>query len=163
MNKYLMMSAAAVVASTGAASADTHSFTFGTFSGGSYCDGGTAITGGGVYVWQHTNNNCSGGVSNGQGLLGKKTPVGTVASMSDNYFGAATSIALNYTLPQKWSGKKARWTGWVEFSGTSSFEFNSGPLLNITAGVAKPNNHSKKSTVGAVKTLLAAHRAHKKS
>ncbi|MGH6890578.1 MAG: hypothetical protein ACREHF_15560 [Rhizomicrobium sp.] len=39
MNKFFLMSAAAVLASTDTASAGTHTFTFHSTGGGSYCDG----------------------------------------------------------------------------------------------------------------------------
>ena len=89
MNKYLMLTAAAVLAGTASANARTYSFTFGTANGGVYCDGGTVYTGrdrgiysGAVWSWQHTNNNCAGGVSNGQGILGKTAGLGKIADMS---------------------------------------------------------------------------------
>ena len=157
MNKYLMMSAAAVLATTAGANAGTllHSFTFGTPSGGSYCDGGSVYSSGAsIWAWQHTNNNCAGGVSTGQGLVGKLTALGYAAGdMSDNYYGNYKSIALNYTIPAK---LKKGWTGWIEFSGTTSFEFNSGGFKNVT-----PGHKGSKSTTAALKTLIAAHRAGK--
>jgi hypothetical protein len=155
MNKYLMLSAAAVVASATGANAGTHSFTFGTAGGGSYCDGGTATTNGIVWAWQHTNNNCYGGVSTGQGLLGKVKGMGKIADMSDNYFGNYKSIALNYTLPKKIASGN-QWTLWVEFSGVSSFLGNSGVLVNATAA-----KKSHTSTVAKLKTMIKAHQAAK--
>ena len=165
MNKYLMMSAAAVLASTAGANASgtPHSFVFATAGGSSYCDGGTVYTGvdggafsGTVRAWQHTNNNCSGGVSTGQGLLGKALAIGKASDMSDNYFGNYKSIALNYTLPKKIKNGQP-WTLWVEFSGTTSFEGNSGVLVNTN-----PGHKGAKSTVANLKTLITAHRnAHK--
>jgi len=157
MNKYLMMSAAAVLASTGA-NAGTHSFQFGTAGGGSYCDGGTAVTGGGIAAWQHTNNNCASGVSTGQGLLGKMVALGSKGyDMSDNYYGSAKSIALNYTLPKKIKNG-GQWTLWVEFSGVSSFLGNSGVLINTTPGRHGVTTKSKKGTATNVKQLIQAHK-----
>jgi hypothetical protein len=157
MNKYLMLSAAAVVASATGASADTHTFQFGTAGGGSYCDGGTVTNNGVVWAWQHTNNNCYSGVSTGQGLLGKVEGFGKVANMSDNYFGAATSIALNYTLPKKIKAGNT-WYLWVEFSGTSSFLGNSGVLINTTAAKKGGAN-----TVAKLKSMIKAHQNAKHS
>jgi len=157
MNKYLMMSAAAVLASTGA-NAGTHSFTFGTAGGGSYCDGGTANTGGGVGAWQHTNNNCASGLSTGQGLLGKMVALGSKGyDMSDNYFGSAKSIALNYTLPKKIQNG-GKWTLWIEFSGVSSFLGNSGVLVNVTPGKHGITSKAKTSTITKVQALVRSHK-----
>ena len=43
MNKHLMISAAALLASTVSADAGERKFTFGTMGGGSFCDGGTGF------------------------------------------------------------------------------------------------------------------------
>src|ERR1041385_6682933 len=97
MNKYLMMSAAAVLAGTAntAANAGAHSFTFGTAYGGSYCDGGTVYNESGSIVWwKHTNDDCAGGVSYGVGVVIKSPactypPTGVEFKcliLSDNYF-----------------------------------------------------------------------------
>ena len=66
MNKYLMLSAAAVLSSVTAVHAGTYCFGFATNGGGSYCDGGMIFTGldggafgGSLRAWRHTN--CSGG------------------------------------------------------------------------------------------------------
>jgi hypothetical protein len=154
MNKYLMLSAAAVVASATGANAGTHSFQFGTAGGGSYCDGGTVTSNGVVWAWQHTNNNCASGVSTGQGLVGKVVPYGKIANMSDNYFGSAKSIALNYSLPKKIKAGNT-WLLWIEFSGVSSFLGNSGVLINTTA--AKKGGQS---TTSKLKTMIQAHKSH---
>ena len=51
MNKYLLLSAAAALASTAAnAGTAVGSFTFGTSGGGSYCDGGTVYSSG-ANIW----------------------------------------------------------------------------------------------------------------
>jgi hypothetical protein len=107
MNKYLMLSAAAVMASS-AANAGTflHAFTFGTGGGGSYCDGGSVYSSGtSIWSWRHTNNNCAGGVSEGQGVVGGLL-AGTIkgGNMSDTFYGqnyGAFSVYLSYTLPKK--------------------------------------------------------------
>jgi hypothetical protein len=157
MNKYLMLSAAAVLATTGA-SAGTfqHSFTFGTSGGGAYCDGGSVYTSGStVWSWQHTNNNCASGVSYGQGHLSKNGTLGKAADMSDNYFGKNYGIFseyLNYTLPKKLANGKP-WTLWVGINGTTSFEGNAGVLTNVAA------RKGAKSTTAGLKQLIAVHKA----
>ena len=116
-------------------------FTFGTAGGGSYCDGGTAVHRWRAYSWQHTNDNCASGVSSGQGLLGKTAGLGKISDMSDTYFGQLYGIFseyLNYTLPKKIKNG-AQWTLWVGIRGVTSFEGNSGVLINTSpAAVNRP-------------------------
>ena len=161
MNKYLMMSAAAVLASTGANTATAASFQFGTAGGGSYCDGGTLThNSGAAYSWQHTNANCASAVSYGQGLLGKTAGLGKISNMSDTYFGQLYGIFseyLSYTMPKKIKNG-AQWTLWVGINGVSSFEGNSGVLINVSPAARKPSGHSKVSTLKSVKQLIALHR-----
>ena len=125
MNKYLMMSAAAVLASTGANTATAASFTFATAGGTSYCDGGqTTANGAPASSWRHTNANCASAVTFGQGLLGKTAGLGKISNMSDTYFGQLYGIFseyLSYTLPKKIANGK-QWTLWVGINGTTSFE-----------------------------------------
>lgn len=163
MNKYLLMSAAAVLASTGAATAGTHSFTFATASGTAYCDGGTATTGlssGVADAWKHTNNNCASGTSMGGGLLGKVHGLGKVYDNSDNFeaknYGVYTE-QLAYVLPKKIK-TDGKWSLWVSLSGTSNFEGNSGELINVTAGAHGIKSHGTTSTTAMVKQLVATHR-----
>lgn len=163
MNKYLMLSAAAVLGTaTGAnAGSPVASFQFGTAGGGSYCDGGTAYTSGsGLMSWQHTNNNCSGGVSYGQGQQSKGTSVGKGADMSDNFFAKnyyAFFTYVNFQLPKKLKNGKT-WTLTIGFSGTSSFIGNSGPLINVSAAAHGVKSHSKTSTVSNLKSLIKLHK-----
>jgi hypothetical protein len=163
MNKYLMLTAAAVLAGTASANAGTHSFTFATAGGTPYCDGGTVYTGrdggiysGAVWSWQHTNNNCASGVSTGQGILGKTTGFGKVADMSDNFeaqnYGIYSEV-LNYTLPKKLKPGQP-WTSWIELGGSTSFEGNSGVLAN-----PMPGHEGTQSTLASAKSLIQAHRA----
>lgn len=163
MNKYLLMSAAAVLASTGAATAGTHSFTFATASGTAYCDGGTATTGlatAGAEAWKHTNNNCASGTSQGGAVLGKLSGLGKVYLNSDNFeaknYGVFTE-QLAYSLPHK-IRNDGKWTLWISLSGVSNFEGNSGELINVTAGAHGIKSHGTASTAAMVKQLVAAHR-----
>ncbi|HWE07102.1 MAG TPA: hypothetical protein VG274_10360 [Rhizomicrobium sp.] len=158
MNKYLMLSAAAVLASATGAYAGTfqHSFTFGTAGGSPYCDGGSVYTSGAtVWSWQHTNNNCSGGVSYGQGLLEKNGLYGKNANMSDNFFGKNYGIFseyLNYVLPKKIKNGKP-WELYVGINGTTSFFGNSGVLVDAAAAKGRV------STASMLKGLIQTHRA----
>jgi len=161
MNKYLMLSAAAVMASS-AANAGTflHSFQFGTAGGGTYCDGGSVYSSGtSIWSWRHTNNNCAGGQSEGQGLVGflvsGKNPTIKGANMSDTFYGqnyGVFSVYLSYTLPKKLATGKP-WELWVGFSGTTSFLGNSGALLNVAAG-----HKGHTSTASKVMSLIKAHK-----
>jgi len=164
MNKYLMMSAAALLATTGATGANAGtsvgSFQFGTAGGGSYCDGGHAYTNGaGLRAWQHLNNNCASGVSVGQGQLTKlpATLGGKGSDMSDPLFCqnyGQCNTYINYQLPKKIKNG-APWTLTIGFSGTTSFFGNSGVLINT--GPAHKNKGTT-STVKNLKQLIQVHR-----
>ncbi len=156
MNKYLMLSAAAVMASTTAnAGTFVHSFTFGTSGGGAYCDGGNVYSSGtNIWAWQHTNNNCSGGVSYGQGLVGKNTVTGKSADMSDGLYGNS-AFTLNYVLPSKLKNGKP-WSLWCQFSGTTSFNCNSGVLTSVAG------HKGNKSTSSGLKALIQLHKSAKR-
>jgi hypothetical protein len=93
MNKYLLMSAAAVIAGTTTAGAGTYCFNFASANSGSYCDSGMIFTGvdggafsGALRAWTHENNNCGGGASEGYGILGKTNGLGKVSFMSDDFY-----------------------------------------------------------------------------
>src|SRR4051812_37401101 len=99
MNKYLMLTAAALLSSATAVDAQTYCFHFTTsHGGGSYCDSGrisTSVDGGAlngtVRAWVHINNNCAGGTSQGYGFLDKAPGLGKVSLMSDDV------LAKNYS------------------------------------------------------------------
>jgi hypothetical protein len=169
MNKYLMLSAAALLAGTATAGAGTYCFNFGTANGGSYCDGGVLYTGvdSGIYhkavrSWRHVNNNCAGASSNGMGILAKTKGLGDASAMSDNGFAQNYGIfseQLIYTFPKKIKNGRPI-TIWIEFNGTSSFEANSGTLQGVTKCKAGdvPVGHGRTSTLAGVKALLVARR-----
>jgi hypothetical protein len=168
MNKYLMLTAAAVLATTASASAGScFSFTMATFDGGAYCDGGRISTGvdggalsGAVRAWVHTNNNCNSGTSQGQGLLAKIAGLGKSSVMSDTYFAKNYGIyseQLSFALPKTIKNGQL-WTLWVGMNGTTSFEVNTGVLLNVGKCQNGPKSHGTKSTVDVVKEIIAAHR-----
>jgi hypothetical protein len=165
MNKYLLMSAAAVLASTGAANAGTYTFTFGTAGGGSYCDGGqvtTGVGGGQADAWIHENANCASATSQGAGLLGKNKNLSPVKfwGNSDNYLAKLDGIyneQLAYNLDSKIK-TGAAWTLWIGLSGFTNFEGNSGVLNNVSKGGAHfVKSHSKVSTAAKVAQLVKSH------
>ncbi|HTK79697.1 MAG TPA: hypothetical protein VL286_04590 [Rhizomicrobium sp.] len=164
MNKYLMMSAAAVLAGTaGTAANAANNFTFGTAYGGAYCDGGTVLQHTSIWSWAHTNNNCYGGTSYGIGVLGKSAavvypPTGLgfkSAVMSDVYFcqnDGLCSWAISYALPKKIANGNP-WVLFIKFSGTSAFLGNYGTLTSVSG-----HNNAKTSTISKLKELIAVHR-----
>jgi hypothetical protein len=159
MNKYLMLSAAAVFAATGAnAGTFQHSFQFGTSGGTSYCDGGSVYTSGSsVWAWQHTNADCAGATTEGQGLLGKLNATGKSADMSDTYLGQLYGIfseQLGYVLPKKLANGKP-WELYIGLNGTTSFLGNSGVLVNVNGAQHKGG----KSTAAGLKQLISVHKA----
>jgi hypothetical protein len=151
MNKYLIMTATALLATSGASHAA--GFTFGTANGGSYCDGGTITTrlgGGAAAGWIHVLDGgkgkksswggaCGSGETSGQGLLEKVKELGDVFVVSDTAFGKEEDIfskQLQYTLPKKLKNGQP-WTMWIGMNGTSSFEANSGVLVNAGGNALK--------------------------
>lgn len=162
MNKYLMLTATALLAAPNAnAGTLLYSFQFGMASGGSYCDGGTVYSNGlPVMSWQHTNNNCSGGVSYGTGSAAKFPGLkGKYALMSDSFFGQEYGIFSEYLsvlLPEKLKNGKGIWETWIGLNGTTAFEVNSGPLIEVAAAGHKK---SGKSITAGLKELIAVHKA----
>jgi hypothetical protein len=158
VNKYLMLTAAALLATSAGARAGTHSFAFGT-SGGNYCTSFTVTTGldGGLDhngVWAIVYDSCNGGPNNyGQGLVADVKGMGQVADMSDTVFGQNYGIfseQISFVLPKKLKAGKP-WSLWVGFDGVSSYEADSGVLVN--PGEAA---RSSKSTLDAVRQLINA-------
>ncbi len=173
MNKYLMLSAAAVlVGSAGSVNAGTlvATFTFGSSGGGSFCDGGAVYTsGGGLRAWIHGNNNCAGGTSIGQGMVGKLKAYGDFtgtkgkgSDMSDNFWAktyGSFAVVLNYQLPKKIANGQP-WTLTIGLGGTTSFITNSGVLANVNH--AHNGKVGAKSTTSNLKTLIQLHRSSQK-
>jgi hypothetical protein len=159
MNKYLMMSAAAALVSTAAqAGTAVHSWTFGTAGGGSYCDGGTLYTNGSsVWGWQHTNNDCAGGLSNGNGRTGKLNGFGKGADMSDN-MPHDDGLVVNFLLPKKFN-RHPKWQMDCSYNGTTAFQCGSGILI---AGGAR-KGPSGKSTSSGLSSLIQLHRTASRS
>jgi hypothetical protein len=162
MNKYLMLSAAGILAATNAnAGTVLYSFQFGTASGGAYCDGGTVYSNGlPVMSWQHTNNDCAGGMSEGVGTATKFPGLkGKYALMSDSIFAQEYGIFSEYIsvlLPEKLKKGKGIWETWIGLNGTTAFEANTGPLIEVDAAARKK---SGKSVTTGLKELIAVHKA----
>ena len=164
MNKYLMLSAAAVLTATNAdAGTVLYTFQFGTSGGGSYCDGGTVYSNGlPIMSWQHTNNNCAGGVSYGMGSAGKFPGLKGkyYALMSDSYFLQQYGIFseyVGYLIPEKCKPGKSIWQLWVGINGTTAFEANTGSLNCTPNAPARKGNG--KTTAAGLKELIAVHKA----
>lgn len=150
MNRYLLLSAAALLASTTSGDAGTTSFTFASTNGTPNCDGGTVSNSGDAWAWTHTNANCSGGTSIGQGIVGKSGK-NSIATLSDNYESKQqiATESVSYVLPQKLK-TGGRWEMWVEVGGVSSYEGAHGIII-----VDAPHHQAPgKSTLAAVTRLI---------
>jgi hypothetical protein len=163
MNKYLMMSAAALLAATASAvnaSAGEQHFTFGTTGGGSYCDGGIGQWSGYVYGWVHTNYDCAGRNAVGNpGIAGKTAGIGKNVNMSDaSFFSDNLGYICSYDFPNKFK-IGGTWSLWCSFSGSLATEVNSGILLSSNAKAPG----GTKSTLSAVKALVAERRSRDES
>lgn len=165
MNKFLMLSAAAALATS---TADTiagtlrHSFNFCTASGNScFVDGGIVYTSGrSVWSWQHVH--ATGAPSYGQGLAGKRQ--GTAAksvNMSDTFYGqnyGIFSLYLNYELPAKLRTGQP-YEVWFGMAGTTSFIAGAG-TISVTGSTGSTSIHRiYKSTTDGLKQLIQTHRA----
>jgi hypothetical protein len=149
-NKYLLMSAAALLASTAAASAGERQFQFGSVFGGSYCDGETGYWSGANYQWVHTNADCAGATGIGNpGIEGKTPTLGKVVDMTDTYT-MQNPGACSYVFPSKF-----------RLGGKWSFVCNNldGTKFKLKGGVlASPNANAgdaTKSSLSTVKAMLA--------
>jgi hypothetical protein len=166
MNKYLMLTAAALLSSATTVEANTFCFQF----SGDSCDGGRLSTGvdggalsGTVRAWVHTNNNCAGGTSQGYGFLAKTPGLGKVSLMSDDFFAknyGTYSIAVSWNLPKRIENG-APWSVWIGMDGVTFFEDNSGVFVNAGKCHNRAPNHGRKSTLDSVRELVRAHRTSK--
>ena len=161
MNKYLLMSAAAAMATTAAGSAQAGSYSvhFQGNDGTSYCDGeiGTSNYASNFSVGQHHYTDCSSADPNlvtlgfdtkGDKEIPKKKKGGTI-SYSDITFallyGENDGIMFQLQSPVAAGGK---WDLWVAFSSTSTFLGNEGILASGQYAKQKPGAHL--STVSAI-------------
>ncbi|HWA04053.1 MAG TPA: hypothetical protein VG819_11070 [Rhizomicrobium sp.] len=154
MNRYLVLSAAALLAGISPAQAGGGGFRFGTIGGAPLCDTGEVFANGIAWAWQHAFLDCGGGVSNGQGLLARVEGIGKGALMSDNHTENYTSVGISYWLPKKLKDGNI-WSLWVELSGTTSFKYESGVIL--TGGARAPAG--AKDTLEKVRALIRARRS----
>lgn len=136
MNRYLLLSAAGLLACTSGAAAAKKEF--------AYCGLNLFEPQKGVFAVQYPDG------STGQGLT-RKTPQGRFLELSNNYYGNYTSIALSYdlSLPFQAGGTL---TAWIEFSGTTSFEGG-------TSTCNGAGQRDRALLLGKVRELIAARRA----
>ena len=154
MNKYLLMSAAAVLTTTaGAASASTESpaasgsqSIYATASGTTYCDAVTVNwTKKDYYAMSDSEEGCGTGytgvIGYGQGIAGKTKKIGNQVDMSDGIEGVdGSNIGFNLTAstPIKNGGK---FGVWFSYSGVTTFEAISGKYYFGTPPKAKAGHH----------------------
>jgi hypothetical protein len=143
MNKYLLLSAAAALATTAAGTAQAGSFSvhYGTSSGGSYCDGLIGASTASYVAGQHIYTHCSpssvynknledlGLVMKGDKNIPKKKKGGN-AGLSDTTFAVydadySVAILFDVETPVAAGGKWDLWEGF----GDSGFLGNEGLLL----------------------------------
>jgi hypothetical protein len=168
MNKYLMLTAAALLSSATSIDAKTYCFHFESNAGGSYCDGGRLTTGvdggmlgGAARAWVHTNNNCVGGTSQGYGFLSKTPGLGKVSLMSDNFLAKnynSYSTSIAWTFPKRIQ-QGAPYTIWVGMNGVTFFEVaSSGFLVGVDNCKQGTKGRGRTSTLAALRELLRLHR-----
>lgn len=163
MNKYLLMSAAAALASTaagtGSASASSFSVHYGTSTGSSYCDGIIGASNGQAYWGHHTYTTC--GYSHNiadVGIGGKKLKGGIkkAAVMSDDTFAfiyGNENYAITFQLQTPVVAGN-HWNLWVWFGFSSSaFLGNQGITLPGQFASHKPG-HKSQNTVSKLTAAL---------
>jgi len=155
MNKYLMLSAAALLAGTAAAQGyETQKFSFGTAGGNSYCDGGEGVWSGNLYTWNHLNADCAGySYWGGPGIAGKTRGIGKNVVLFDNVPQYSGSYLCSIDFPPKFK-IGGTFTLWC-VNGSVPFEAGSGVLLPFQ-GEARKGAKSTRSLLG---TLIAEHRS----
>jgi hypothetical protein len=164
MNRYLMLTAAALLAGTASAGADCYTFTFASTGGASFCDGGMigwSSGGSAQRSWRHINNNCAGASSEGFGLLGKTKGFGDFSTMSDDVDARNNvfSQQVAYSLPKNIKNGQP-FVSWVEVGGTTAFETGNGILVNVAACTDRASvSHGRTSTLAGVTAIMAARRA----
>ena len=148
VNKYLMMSAAALLANVGGAAAANK--TVDTI----YIGGNPAIQLSHDDEFYNAGYLSGVGGGIGFGIAERTRSIGKHVDLSDNYYGNYRSIAINFDLqlPLK---NGHRWTTWIEFSGTTSFVANSGTHTVNGPGA----NRTASNIVGETKALIAKLRA----
>jgi hypothetical protein len=163
MNKYLLLSAAAAMATTVAGVADASSISvhFANASGVSYCDGMRASSGSQITVGSHILSTCSSPLPNlivlGQNSKGDKgIPAGGKAKKAGNL--PLSDFALATIYHENWADlydletpavAGAKWDLWVAFGPTSTFIGNYGVLVAGQGSCAKNCETSFVQAIGA--------------
>jgi hypothetical protein len=167
MNKYLLMSTAAALATVSAGDANAKSYSysvhFGTQDGGSYCDGEVGHAVGAVYAGNHGYSNCEGfgdekfpnlglAAKGGVPPMGGKAKNGNVNLADISYYvhyQANYAVTFDLETPIKAGGT---WALWLSLYGSTAFIGNEGILL---AGPhAKRNGSNAVSTISKLNEVL---------
>jgi hypothetical protein len=163
MNKYLMMTSAALLATSavGSTEAATHTYIIHFGTGSTYCDSLQLYKNGNVYAGKHLYTVCGSGpdiLIEGLGSRGGVPPGkgkgGNVNFGDDTLaYNYHENYAVSYDLqtPFKNGGTYAVW---VNYSGSTSFLANEG----VYEVGNKARNNSHVSTLSKVVTLLAKRR-----
>jgi hypothetical protein len=166
MNKYLLMSAAAALATTAAGAVDSANAYSLHFSG--YCDGVIGNASGSVYAARHTMVGCGYpsslyGVQEGLGAKGaahashgkkKKGNVNMGDTLEVRVFGTNIGLSYDFSTPV---AAGSSFYGWASFSGVTSFNYISGVMASGAGAKVNPN-HNLKPTVAKLSALIKAHK-----
>ena len=164
MNKYLMMSAAAALATmaAGTAEAGTYSVHFATPAGASYCDGIIGTSNGAVFAGWHIYQHCTSAHATNlriEGLMEKLKgdPVGKHnVNFSDDSlaFNYHENYAISFDIQTPIvAGNK--WDAWINNMGSTAYIANSGVLL--AGQYAKMVPHGQKGISTLSKVIAALH------
>ncbi|MGH6887587.1 MAG: hypothetical protein ACREHF_00040 [Rhizomicrobium sp.] len=155
MNKYLAMSAAALLGSTLPAAAgqlsQAHRIHFATSNGGSYCDGmlfyKSPYAGANIALGSHLYSGCG---STNAPVAGKMHASKVV--LVENWQGEPPVLLYDISKPIRNGGT---WSSWACYSGTSCSELNSGTYkLGYTA-----QRVGRASTTARLSEIIAARKA----
>jgi hypothetical protein len=158
MNKYLMLTAAALVGTAIPALAKQHeqiyTIQFGTSNGGSYCDGmsfyKSPYSGAKIELGMHLQTGCGTANTEVAGKQNKKT-----VNLVDNWQGPTTFL-YEISRPIKNGGT---WALWICQEGTSCFEDNSGTYkLGYNAAMSnRPKTSAKIAEIIAARKAASRH------
>ncbi len=157
MNKYLMMSAAALMATTTAAKADEWKKSgSATILFNSYCDYLKVNWDGYVYADQHIFSQCGSNVTAyGIGISGKTKGIGENIFLMDDggvqVYGTNILLGFDLILPFKTGNA---FYGWASFSGVTAFNYISG---TYTVGHKAISANGNARTFDKLQALIRAH------
>ena len=169
MNKYLMLTAAALLSSAATIGADARTYCFAFATGGSSfpCTVYRVSTGvdhgalnGAVRALVYSNTSCLGGTNQGYGVLARTPGLGDVSVMSDDFFAknyGNFSSALSFILPKRIRNGQPL-SLWLGMNGTTFFEAESGFIIREGKCQSPALSHGRKSILDHVKAIIAAHR-----